>query len=438
MGVGFVLILLALAVYSLATIPGNIYVKWENPANWTTNPIHAPPTWVNYLGEKVSPTISTSLKPWSVSLASGSSDVFEYSNSFDFTWNSPSTPQDVIFLPIFANSALSGTITWTKPDGISIQISIPAVQTGNEYDAETQSFKSAAAQYILTQTNEYVASPSPSQVVDALFDKNGSSILSGAVESGVYKVTVQVIATSPLNMSTSSLLVVLGNSYGSMGTDYLGRPITLGILAGLPNAIELGVLTSVVAVIGGVIFGGISGYLGARKDGVMQWVTLVFLALPALPFLVALSYTVTLSLTIESLLIAFLTWPFFAIIARTVSLSIKSQTYIEADKAMGVPALRSFFTHFMPRLIPVSIAYTVLTIPAGIILAETLGFLGIQPPNLITWGSILDAAFANEAALYGFWWWVTFPGLMIIVTAVPFVLIGFALERIIAPRVSNK
>jgi peptide/nickel transport system permease protein len=206
----------------------------------------------------------------------------------------------------------------------------------------------------------------------------------------------------------------------------------------LPNAIELGVLTAVVAVVGGVIFGGISGYLGARKDGVMQWVTLVFLALPALPFLVAFSYTTTLSLTTESLLIAFLSWPFYAIIARTVSLSIKSQTYIEADKAMGVSAIRSFFTHFMPRLVPVSIAYTVLGIPAGIILAETLAFLGIQPPTLITWGNILDDAFVSQAALYGWWWWVLFPGLMIIITAIPFVLMGFSLERVIAPRVANK
>jgi len=191
-------------------------------------------------------------------------------------------------------------------------------------------------------------------------------------------------------------------------------------------------------VVGGVIFGGLSGYLGGRKDGVMQWITIVFLALPALNFLVVLSYSTTLTLLEEGLLISFLSWPFFSIIARTVALSIKSQTYIQADKAMGIPAYRSFFAHFMPRLIPVTIAYTVLGIPAGILLAETLGFLGIQPPNLITWGSILDSAFYNEAALYGWWWWVIFPGAMIVISAIPFVLMGFSLEKVIAPRVSNK
>ena len=82
-------------------------------------------------------------------------------------------------------------------------------------------------------------------------------------------------------------MTVDGRSYGLMGTDLYGRPIQLGVLLGLPYALELGAVTSVAAVLFGVVFGGISGFIGGRRDGVMQWFTLVFLALPALPFLVA-------------------------------------------------------------------------------------------------------------------------------------------------------
>ncbi|MHB2036907.1 MAG: ABC transporter permease [Nitrososphaerales archaeon] len=438
-GMAFIIIILILALYSIIAVPNNIYFKWNNPAAWAANPLHAPPTWVEYLGAKVSPSISNNFSGWQLKLLNaGSTNVFEYTASTSFTWNSATPPQDVIIDPVFIGSAIAGTITWTKPGLSSLQISISPIQSNTENDANSPIFKQAAAQYIFSQTHKYLASPTKTQVMEAFFDQNVSNIVSGVVDKGVYNVQFQVVSNSPMNMSASSSLGILGTSYGLMGTDSLGRPISLGILAGLPNAIELGVLTSVVAVLSGVIFGGISGYLGARKDGVMQWFTLVFLALPALPFLVTISYTTTLTLTGEALLIAFLSWPFYAIIARTVSLSIRSQTYVEADKAMGISSLRSFFTHFMPRLIPVSIAYTVLGIPAGIILAETLGFLGVQPPNLITWGQILDDAFGNQAALYGWWWWVSFPGLMIILTAIPFVLMGFALERVISPRVSNK
>ena len=65
--------------------------------------------------------------------------------------------------------------------------------------------------------------------------------------------------------------------------------------------------------------------------------------------------------------------------ARSVTLSIRSQTYVEADKAMGVSAARTFFTHFLPRLTPVTIAFTALSVSAGIIFGETLAFLGIEP-----------------------------------------------------------
>jgi peptide/nickel transport system permease protein len=299
------------------------------------------------------------------------------------------------------------------------------------------SLSQAASQYILSQTGAYYSSLSPKQVLQTFFGAPGKNLLSSPVQKGTYSAKIQILSTSPLKMAGSPV-VVTGNSYGTMGTDNQGRPVDLGVLAGLPNALEVGFLVALVSVVWGILFGGLSGYFGARKDSIMQWVTLVILAMPVLPFLVVMSYTVKLSIEIEVLLIAALSWPFYAIISRTVALSIKSQTFVEADKAMGIPAYRVFFSHFVPRLIPVTVAYTVLGIPAGILLSETLAFLNIAPPLLITWGGILDQAFLASAAVFGFWWWVLFPGLMIVVAAVPFVLIGFALERIIAPRVAAK
>ena len=57
---------------------------------------------------------------------------------------------------------------------------------------------------------------------------------------------------------------------------------------------------------------------------------------------------------------------------------------------------------------------------------------------MITWGGILNNAIAFDASVHGWWWWVLFPGIMIIVASLPFVLVGFALDRVVAPRVSAK
>jgi peptide/nickel transport system permease protein len=158
---------------------------------------------------------------------------------------------------------------------------------------------------------------------------------------------------------------------------------------------------------------------------------MVILALPALPFLVALGLWLrsSLSLWVEVLLITFLSWPFYAIIARSSAQSIRTSAFVEADRLLGIPSYRTFFTHFIPRLTPFTVAYTVLGIPGVILLVQSLAFIGIAPPNLVTWGYLLDQAYANNAALNGWWWWILFPGLMIVVVAMPFVIVGFAIER---------
>jgi peptide/nickel transport system permease protein len=437
-GLVLLVVLLVLSIYALAAYPSNISQTWNNPKSWQFNPPKSPPTWVAYLGEDLAPTIFLPSVQWNNAAPQGS-PTYNYSATYSFQWTSSNPPSNLRFIPQFSGSLLEAAITWTKPDGQSVLVYVANPISGNSYDVSDPTFIQWVEQFIQTQTGYPLATISSQQEMSALFNQGGPKILSNPVLRGSYHVRIDLISTGPVSVdSGATTLTITGQSYGVMGTDLYGRPIQLGMLLGLPYALELGAITSLVGVLFGVIFGGISGFVGGKKDGVMQWIALVFLALPALPFLVALSYSVQLSLLSEALLIAALSWPFYAIIARSVSLSVKSQTYVEADRAMGISSIRTFFTHFMPRLTPVSIAYTVLGIPAGILLAQTLAFLGIAPENVVTWGGILDEAFIQQAALFGWWWWVLFPGLMIVVVAVPFVLVGFALDKIVAPRVNAK
>jgi peptide/nickel transport system permease protein len=429
-------ILLIISIYVLAAYPANIGNTWNNPKSWQAYPPKSPPSWLGLFNPNYPPTIIFADQQWNTATQSGS--FINYSNSYSFKWTSPSKASDVIFAPQFNGSLVEAVITWTKPDGNSFQIFVANPTAGSQYDIASPAVLPWVRQYITSQTGTPISTLTLPEEMTALFDQDGPGILTGSVLTGTYHVRVDFVSASPVSISHNTLLSVNGKSYGVMGTDLYGRPIQLGILLGLPWALELGALTAIIAVLFGVIFGGISGFIGGSRDGVMQWVTLVFLALPALPFLIAISYSITLNLVLEALLIAALSWPFYAIIARSVALSVRSQTYVEADRAMGISSIRTFFTHFMPRLTPVSIAYTALGIPAGILLAQTLAFIGIQPPNVVTWGGLLDDAFVQQAAEFGWWWWVLFPGLMIVVAAIPFVLVGFALDKIVAPKVSAK
>lgn len=436
-GLALLVIFLVLSVYVLVAFPSNIASTWDDPKSWQTYPAKAPPSWINALGQDVPTTITFPSSQWTNSAPAGS-QTYNYSNSYTFDWTSSKTPSNIVFAPNFKGTLLEAVITWNKPDGRSFSIYIGGPQSGNVYDLTDQSVVQWIHQFVQSQTGALQGTVTTAQELKALFNQDGPSILTNPVLKGTYHVRFDLVSQSPVVISQATSAKIIGASYGIMGTDLYGRPIQFGVLLGLPYALELGAVTAVVAVLFGIFFGGIAGFIGGRRDGVMQWFTLVFLATPALPFLVALSYSFTLGLLSEALLIAALSWPFYAIIARSVALSVKSQTYVEADRAMGISSIRTFLTHFMPRLTPVSIAYTVLGIPAGILLAQTLAFLGIAPPNLVTWGGILDEAFIEQAALFGWWWWVFFPGMMIVVVAVPFVLVGFALDKIVAPRVNAK
>jgi|ECHvirMinimDraft_2_1075157.scaffolds.fasta_scaffold03843_2 peptide/nickel transport system permease protein len=436
-GIVMLSILLAAAVYVTLTTPPSVFQSWFNPANWVNNPINVPPTWINYFnGGKNPPSLQV---PITFKKIYSSPTIYVYTGVANFTYSYSSYPTDVSLYLSFSGKISSINVQWVKPDGSSVNFSVSQPTAPSSYDAASVQLQQGVLQYLSKVTGRSYTSLSQAQVVQVLLSPPSTLSSNPRVEKGVYGLKLLVIASSQVNFSRADLFLK-GSSFGTMGTDFEGRPIGLGLLLGLPNALEIGALTSIASVIPGVLYGGISGYLGGRKDGVMQWLMLVFLALPALPFLVVMSYVLktSLSIELEALLIAFLSWPFYAIIARSAALSIKSQAFIEADRVMGIPSYRSFFTHFMPRLIPLTIAYTALGVPGGIILGETLAFLGIQPANVVTWGRILEDAYANFAAVNGFWWWVLFPGIMIVVVSFPFVLVGFAIERIVAPRVSVK
>lgn len=436
-GLAMLVVLIILSVYTLAAFPGDVATTWNNPKNWEGNPASAPPSWINYFSPNFPPSLSFTSDSWINSMPKGSG-LYNYSNTYTFQWTSSKTPSTISFIPSFNSSLVEAAITWTKPDGISFKMYVANPTSELQYGINDPALIPWVQQFITTQTGSSLSSVTVPQEMNALFNKDGQGIMNNTVLQGTYKARIDLVGNGPVSVSPGTLFALTGKSYGWFGTDLFGRPIEFGILLGLPWALELGAVTSVIAVLWGVIWGGIGGFIGGKRDAVLQWGALVALALPALPFLVVLSYSITLDLLTEGLLIAALTWPFYAIIARSVSLSVKSQTYVEADRAMGISSIRTFFTHFMPRLTPVSIAYTALGVPGGILLAQTLAFLGIQPSTVVTWGGILDDAFVQQAALFGWWWWVLFPGLMIVVASVPFVLVGFALDKIVAPKVSAK
>jgi peptide/nickel transport system permease protein len=94
--------------------------------------------------------------------------------------------------------------------------------------------------------------------------------------------------------------------------------------------------------------------------------------------------------------------------------------------------------YVLPNVMPLVFANTTLTVAGAILTESTLSFLGLGDPFRISWGQVLEDAFAHGAISYGAWWWVFPPGIAIVLVVLAFTLVGRALETIMNPRLRDR
>jgi len=90
------------------------------------------------------------------------------------------------------------------------------------------------------------------------------------------------------------------------------------------------------------------------------------------------------------------------------------------------------FKHILPNLVAPIIVYTTLLIPTTILFEAALSFLGVgvQPPTS-SWGAMIsDATGIFQSA----WWYMTFPGLALVLTVLAFNLVGDGMQDALNPK----
>jgi peptide/nickel transport system permease protein len=125
-------------------------------------------------------------------------------------------------------------------------------------------------------------------------------------------------------------------------------------------------------------------------------------------------------------------WPYMARIIRGQVLSIREKEFVEAARSLGASDARIIFRHILPNLVAPIIVYTTLLIPTNILFEAALSFLGVgvQPPTA-SWGAMIaDAIEIFDTA----WWYMTFPGVALLLTVLAFNLIGDGLQDALNPR----
>ena len=214
-----------------------------------------------------------------------------------------------------------------------------------------------------------------------------------------------------------------------MGGDVLSR-----IIYGARTSLTIALPAISISVIGGVIFGIISAFYGGWIDSLIMRICDVFLAFPAL--VLSLVFIAVYGPYIQIILLVwgFLGIPFYARLIRGNVLKERELTYIQAAKVAGAGKWRIMFRHILPNTIqPIIISFT-FDIGGVILGLAGLSFLGFNQSLMIEWGNDINLARQNpyQAPWAGLW-----PGFMIFITVLGFMLVGDGLRDALDPKLKN-
>jgi peptide/nickel transport system permease protein len=216
-----------------------------------------------------------------------------------------------------------------------------------------------------------------------------------------------------------------------LGQTLLGRDVLGRIIWGAQTSLTLGSVAILISVTGGVIIGIISAYIGGIPDSIIMRIFDILLAFPTL--IIVFIFIAIFGQNINIILIAFgiLGIPAYARLIRGSVLQVKEGVFIEAARVSGANNFKIMFKYILPNVIsPIIIAISFDY--GGIILGLAgLSFLGLGDPNTIEWGVDINA---GRLRLYSAPWASLWPGLMIFITVLGFMLVGDGLRDALDPR----
>lgn len=222
-----------------------------------------------------------------------------------------------------------------------------------------------------------------------------------------------------------------------LGTTSLGRDIFSQIVYGTRSALLIGVTAAFMVALIGSIVGLVSGYFGGWVDTILMRLADIAFGIPFLPFVIVLAAFLEPSVWNVVLAMALVLWRDTGRVIRSQVLTLRSRGYIDAARVAGSSDFKIILRHIAPNILPLSFLYGSIAIGWAILTEASISFLGFGDPESISWGYMLQDAFASQALAKQAYYWFVPPGICIILAVSAGFFITRGYENILFPKLGR-
>jgi peptide/nickel transport system permease protein len=220
-----------------------------------------------------------------------------------------------------------------------------------------------------------------------------------------------------------------------MGSDSFGRDVYSRVLYGTRVSLLVGIASSLLALLFGVVSGLAAGYI-RWLDGPLMRVMDGIMAIPAILIAIAVVALWRASLPTVIVAIAIPEIPRVTRLVRSLVLSIREEPYVEAAIALGTPTRKIMFGHILPNTLAPLLVQGTYICAFSILLEAILSFLGVGlPPDIPTWGNIMAEGRVQFVAYPHN---VFFPGVFLAVTVLAVNILGDGLRDTLDPKMAKR